>query len=493
MAIDEVCNTQLVYIHEFAFDPALTIDMTKPSIAELLLAAGYKVFEPALVTRASNVLYGNVGANLDERNWDSIMSSSDPLTTAEEALKTQWQNSAYLLRNANHIISIGYPDFAPEITYRQMAKRLTYDYSTNWSQATNFSSTSQLSDGTLNSMAEVYAAAHAIPTFSFNFTDTGASVTLSHSGLLNWSERGTATHQTAGTFSLLPDGAGGSVREGLMTLTRESGAAGTSSVFVLVGTDTPQNPAIDYYNAFTILDRLIILGAGNDTISSGNGKDTLFGGDGNDYLGANQGNDLLFGGDGNDYLDGGAGQDTVFGGSGNDLIDGGSVGTDRLTGGSGADMFKFRTSNQSVTVTDFNRSENDRIAIRDLGSDGLGSNGLNLLAIGDQDGETLQSTDFNSVTSIAEVRSDTGGVSSGNNQLYVVTSTQTNAQITANVTTGAANAYVMVYNSSESHASLYFDADWSTADNRIEIATIVGLSASDVNALQDITYFLAWR
>jgi hypothetical protein len=457
--------------------------MTKPSIAELLLAAGYTVFEPALVTRAINALYGNVGANLDERNWDLIMSSANPLAVAETTLTAQWQNTSYLLRNAQNLVNIGYPNFAPEITYRQMGQRLNYTYTTTWSQGSVFADTSQLSDATLDSMATAYATAHAIPTLSFNYTDIGASVSLSHGGHLAWSVSGAATDETAGTMSLLPAGVGGTVREGFMTLTRDTGVSGTSSVFLLIGTDTAISRN---YNAES-RDRLIILGTGNDTIAgSSNGNDTLFGGDGNDDLRGNQGNDLIYGGNGNDYLDGGADQDTIYGGNGDDLIYGGSLGADRLSGGSGSDMFKFQTSNQSVTVTDFSLSDNDHIAIRDVGADGV-----NLAAVGDRDGETLLAADFNSVVSIANVRSDTGGGTSGNEQLYLVTTTQTTTEITASVTTGAQNAYVMVYNSTTSKASLYFDADWSTAADRVEIATFVGLSAVDVQSLA-MGNFLAW-
>jgi hypothetical protein len=459
--------------------------MTKPSIAELLLAAGYKVFEPALVTRAINVLYANVGANLDERDWSLIMSSANPLAVAETALTKQWQDTSYLLRNAQNLVSIGYPNFAPEITYRQMGQRLNYTYSTTWSQGSAFAETSQLSDAALDSMAVAYSVAHVIPSFNFNLSDTGASVSLSHSGHLTWSLSGASADEAAGTLSLLPAGLGGIVREGFMTLTRDNGVAGTSSVFLLVGTDTAISRS---YNAESI-DRLIILGVGDDIIAgSSNGNDTLFGGDGNDDLRGNQGNDLIFGGDGNDYLDGGANQDTVYGGHGNDLIDGGSAGADRLTGGSDADLFKFRTSNQGITVTDFSLTDNDRIGIKD---NAPADEAINLASFGVRGGTSLLAADFDAVTNIANVRSDIGGVGLGNSQVYVITTTQTTSQITASVSTGAHDAYVMVYNSSQSRANLYFDTDWSTSADRIEIATFVGLSATDVQGMT-IANFLAW-
>jgi Ca2+-binding RTX toxin-like protein len=104
-------------------------------------------------------------------------------------------------------------------------------------------------------------------------------------------------------------------------------------------------------------------GAGNDTLSGGNGADTLEGGTGNDRLAGNGGADLvfgasmaapnssptdrdvIFGGDGNDTLVGSAGNDTINGGNGNDSLLGndgndslfGSNGNDILSGGNGTD------------------------------------------------------------------------------------------------------------------------------------------------------------
>jgi hypothetical protein len=85
-----------------------------------------------------NALYGNVVANLDERDWSAIMASSNPPAVAEVALIQQWQNKSYLLRNTQHLVSIGYTELAPEFTDRQMGERLAYAYSNVWSQGTRF-------------------------------------------------------------------------------------------------------------------------------------------------------------------------------------------------------------------------------------------------------------------------------------------------------------------------------------------------------------------
>jgi hypothetical protein len=48
---------------------------------------------------ATNMLYGNVGSNKDYRNWDAIMSSSDPLQAAKDAT-TQLYGGGY---NVNYL------------------------------------------------------------------------------------------------------------------------------------------------------------------------------------------------------------------------------------------------------------------------------------------------------------------------------------------------------------------------------------------------------
>lgn len=75
---------------------------------------------------------------------------------------------------------------------------------------------------------------------------------------------------------------------------------------------------------------------GNDTITTGNGDDTVYGGSGNDTITTGRGTDYLYGGSGDDKLYAGADLDVVYGGSGNDTIDGGS-GNDLLYGGTGDD------------------------------------------------------------------------------------------------------------------------------------------------------------
>lgn len=62
-----------------------------------------------------------------------------------------------------------------------------------------------------------------------------------------------------------------------------------------------------------------VLPGGNDTLSGGEGHDSLYGNGGDDLLTGGAGNDLIYGGYGNDVLDGGDGSDTMNGGMGNDV------------------------------------------------------------------------------------------------------------------------------------------------------------------------------
>jgi serralysin len=111
---------------------------------------------------------------------------------------------------------------------------------------------------------------------------------------------------------------------------------------------------------------------GNDKLYGGTGNDTLYGGAGNDRLDGWTGNDKLYGGTGHDELYGGDDSDTLSGGVGDDLLVGGT-GKDVLTGGLGSDRFRFNFVGEGVDrVTDFARSQGDKIEILASGfGDGL--------------------------------------------------------------------------------------------------------------------------
>ncbi|MGH1577611.1 Hint domain-containing protein [Planktotalea sp.] len=89
--------------------------------------------------------------------------------------------------------------------------------------------------------------------------------------------------------------------------------------------------------------------AGNDSISGGAGSDEIYGEDGADTLLGNGGNDTLFGGDGADSIAGGSGADQILGGEGNDSISGGN-GNDTIIGGEGADSIDGNDGDDFIGV-----------------------------------------------------------------------------------------------------------------------------------------------
>ena len=92
----------------------------------------------ALVNRVSNALYGNVGANMDARNWDVIMASSDPLKAAEDALKAMYSDKAYLAANTDYVMNQGYLPEQADYTYQQMSGRVGSTYTPTWVEGTKF-------------------------------------------------------------------------------------------------------------------------------------------------------------------------------------------------------------------------------------------------------------------------------------------------------------------------------------------------------------------
>jgi len=109
---------------------------------------------------------------------------------------------------------------------------------------------------------------------------------------------------------------------------------------------------------------------------------------GNDILSGGNGNDILFGQGGNDILDGGKGNDILLGGSGNDTLIGGP-GNDILIGGSGADTFVWKAGDYgNDVIKDFNRSEGDRIDLKDLLQGEKGSTIDNYLKLSTVEGTT---------------------------------------------------------------------------------------------------------
>jgi Ca2+-binding RTX toxin-like protein len=82
--------------------------------------------------------------------------------------------------------------------------------------------------------------------------------------------------------------------------------------------------------------------SGHDHLNGSTSGNVLFGGGGDDDVAGKAGNDMLDGGTGNDDIWGGSGNDRLSGGKGNDMLTGG-FGSDHLDGGNGNDVLLSRS------------------------------------------------------------------------------------------------------------------------------------------------------
>lgn len=96
--------------------------MSKPNIKEFMDATG------ADFLTASKVIYGDVGANLDTRDWGAIMASADPLGSAKTGLATMYSDPAYRESNTANLVAQGYDPAQAYYTYGQMNDRVGANY-----------------------------------------------------------------------------------------------------------------------------------------------------------------------------------------------------------------------------------------------------------------------------------------------------------------------------------------------------------------------------
>jgi len=294
--------------------------MSKPSIAELLSASGFSTYTPELVQRAMYTLYGNVGANLDGRNWTAIMQSSNPLEAAEAALLTQYQTSAYLLSNTQHLVQSGYVAAQGEITYRQLADRLGYTHNADWSDGTAYD---YLGDLTYTQLVGLVPAPPPLPTISVSASETGFTVSLNVAGTVSMSVSGSLGSFAAGSTALTEQT---TLKEGFLTLAANGNTSAATSQYVVLGTSGDNT--IDFRALASRVD-YILGGAGADTIHGGAGDDVIHGGAGNDAITGGAGVDTLYGGDGDDRFHFALTGDLFVSGQAVDNIDGGN-GTNTL-------------------------------------------------------------------------------------------------------------------------------------------------------------------
>ncbi|SNS60684.1 calcium-binding protein [Tropicimonas sediminicola] len=152
------------------------------------------------------------------------------------------------------------------------------------------------------------------------------------------------------------------------------------SIEILVGTRFNDNLTGDEF------DNVLKGGGDMDGLNGADGDDRLFGGKGNDVLRGDGGadymnggagndrliddetvasNDVMIGGKGNDDLRGGLGKTTMKGGAGNDVLVV-ETGSAIMTGGRGADEFRFVGEIGKARVKDFRSGQDDVLHLQFL-------------------------------------------------------------------------------------------------------------------------------
>lgn len=170
-----------------------------------------------------------------------------------------------------------------------------------------------------------------------------------------------------------------------------------------------------------------------------------------------------------DQIKGGSAADVIYGLAGNDL----------LTGNGGADQFRYTAGTEGT----------DRITDFTVGTDKIGISFVNFAGTtASAAGATLVAADYEAA------RNDITGILAGDTLKVIdLQIGLTTAQITAQVG-GAANALVLVFNTTTNKGELWYDADWSDTANRTQLVTfdnVVDLAGVKAFSNTDFVEFTA--
>ncbi|TPI69980.1 hypothetical protein FJ424_03500, partial [Mesorhizobium sp. B3-1-8] len=204
---------------------------------------------------------------------------------------------------------------------------------------------------------------------------------------------------------------------------------------------------------------------------NGSSDDTLTGGSGSDIAAGYNGGDTLSGGAGRDYLLGGQQNDILSGGGGNDV----------LLGGSGNDQFRMIAPSQNGTDTILDFAVAGHTIGLQQGADGWNAANTSATATG----AALSASDYQTRNAIANIAPGDA------NKVVEIQAAQTTSQIT-NGTAGAANAYVVVFNSDTGKGELWHDANWSDTGGRVHVATLDDVTTLTQLLGLDNTKFVEW-
>ncbi|MGY4879712.1 hypothetical protein ACLUEY_17765, partial [Vreelandella aquamarina] len=168
-------------------------------------------------------------------------------------------------------------------------------------------------------------------------------------------------------------------------------------------------------------------------------------------------------------IDAGAGDDWVYALGGNNTI----------SGDAGADTFVLGFAGPSrgvTTITDFSNADGDILA---LDNDGLMSFGEDVT-----DGDALGADGFTTRDTLADIVAGDDGL--------VVLQTAISSADSSTVTADSVEAYLMAFNSDTGMAELWFDADWSDAEDREQVAAVESLDElADVVGLTEDDFALS--
>jgi Ca2+-binding RTX toxin-like protein len=244
------------------------------------------------------------------------------------------------------------------------------------------------------------------------------------------------------------------------------------------------------------------VGAGNDELHGGDGKDNISGGAGDDVLYGDDGNDTLYGNADNDILYGDAGNDYLYGGLGDDTLDGGD-GVDRIYGNEGNDTIHGGAGNDYLYGLDDNDTINgdagvDRIygnagddiidggADNDLiwgaeGADTLyGGDGADRL-IGDDDPATSGFVGAGNDTLYGQADNDILGGGAGDDTLYGGTG--------VDALYGNDGADTFAYQAGDIDGTMDYIHDFSLPEgDMIDISDVIDFDAGNGDAISDFVF-----
>jgi hypothetical protein len=159
--------------------------------------------------------------------------------------------------------------------------------------------------------------------------------------------------------------------------------------------------------------------------------------------------------------------DVIVGGSGGDIIYG-MGGADILTGGGGADQFRMVATSGTDVLKDFVN-----------GTDKIGFNNVDFAnTTATPAGATLSASDY------VDNRSGITSIGASDNHKVIELQTALSSSQAQTDVGAAVEAYVILFNSTTSKGELWFDANWSDASGRTQVATF-----DTVTSLVGVTSF----